>query len=203
MFFSKSADLIDLRKKYAKDRIIIFVGGDKEEIKSQRRLIKKCLKVLSEELNYNLYIFDTDDNKSLNKYGTVFHYDKNSVAMTIKRIDDLYANGVYKAWVFNTDVINKELLNEFLNYRFLYLTSIEDICTPVKHDSDLVVADADVFNIVRDIEGLPLEKVVCCSKTAVKEFKEHRFNEQEKVIYLELDEKDKAPHLKIVDAILE
>lgn len=203
MAFFNNEELSDLRKKYANDRIVIFLGGKKPEIKQYKNLIKKCLDVLSKDLNYDLYIFEPDDDRSYNKYGTVFHYDLFSVNSAVEKINDLYANGVYRIFVLNTDIMNKELLNEFFNYKFLYMTSIEDICTPVKHDGVLEVADADVFNIVRDVEGLPLEKVICCSKDGIKEFKEHRFNEQEKLFYLELNEKDRNKHLKIVDALLD
>ena len=53
MFFEGSDQIRYLRKKYSKEKLIIFTGGKKKAVSQWRRVLHKVLQVLSKELNYD------------------------------------------------------------------------------------------------------------------------------------------------------
>ncbi len=204
MFFEGDNPIKYLRKKYTKEKLIIFTGGKKKEVKKWRGVINRVLKVLSKDLNYDLYIFDSERDRALLKFGTVFRYDETCIKSAMFKIEDLVAEGVRRAFVLNTDIIDKRLLNENLNYRFLFMSTIQEIYLPeIQPNRSIKIGGADIFNIVRDIEGLHTEKVCYCNKECLKEFKEHQFKYSDKLVYFKLDKKDRDKHIKIIDALLE
>lgn len=204
MFFEGSDQIKYLRKKYAKEKVIIFTGGKKKSISKWRKVFHKVLQVLSKELNYDLYIFDSENDKQLTKYGAVFRYDETCIKPAMFKIEDIVESGCRRAFVFNTDIVDKRLYNEKIGYRFLFLSTIQDIYLPEAQPSRKIkIGGADIFNIVRDVESVHVEKVCYCNKECLKEFKEHQFKFPDKLVYFKMDDKTKNKHIKIIDSILE
>ncbi len=204
MFFEGNSPIKYLKKKYAKEKLIIFTGSKKKECKKWRGVINSVLKVLSHDLNYDLYIFDSERDRALLKFGTVFRYDETCIKSAMYKIGDLVAEGVRRAFILNTDIIDKRLLNENLRYRFLFLSTIKEIYLPeIQPNREIKIGGADIFNIVRDVEGVYTEKICYCDKECLKEFKEHQFKYPERLVYFKLDKHDFYKHIKVIDALLE
>ena len=204
MFFYDCDEIKFLRKKYTKEKIIVFTGGKKKSISRWKRVIHKVLKIMSKDLNFDIYIFDPDNDKSLAKYGTVFRYDESCVKVAMFKIEDIVESGCRRAFVLNTDIMDKRLYNENLNYRFLFLSTIEDIYIPeAQPNREIKIGGADIFNIVRDVEALNTEKICYCDKDCFKEFKENEYKFPNQLVYFKLEEGTRNKHIKIIDAILE
>ena len=204
MFFEDKEEIKYLRKKYPKEKIIVFTGGKKKIIKKWRKIFAKVLSILSKELNYDIYIFDPEEDKSLQKFGTVFHYDETCIKAAMYKIEDLVASGCTRAFVLNTDIIDKRLLNENLKYRFLFLYTIKTIYRPeIQPNNEINIGGADIFNIVRDIEALQTEKICYCNKECLKEFIDNEYKYKEHLSYLRLEKNTQNKHIKIIDALLE
>lgn len=204
MLFENKNLIRSLRKKYSKEKLIIFTDTKPKSIKTWRKVLNNVLRVMSKELNYDLYIFDTTHDKALNKYGTVFHYDKTCLKSAIYKIEDLIAIGCRRAFILNTDIIDKRLLDERLVYRFLFLSTIQDIYFPnIKSNDAIKIGGADMFNFVRDVEALLTEKICYCDKQCLKEFKENEYKFPERLVYFKFDKKDLHNHIKIIDCLLE
>lgn len=204
MFFEDRDEIKYLRKKYTKEKLIIFTGGKKKIISQWKKVIHKILHILSKELNYDLYIFDPENDKTLTKYGAVFRYDETCIKPAMFKIEDIVDAGCKRAFVLNTDIIDKRLYNENLSYRFLFLSTIKDIYLPeAQPNRKINIGGADIFNIVRDVESLHTEKVCYCNKDCLKEFKENLFKYPNKLVYFKMDKKDKNKHIKILDTLLE
>lgn len=204
MFFEGSDQIRYLRKKYSKEKLIIFTGGKKKAVSQWRRVLHKVLQVLSKELNYDLYIFDPVNDKALSKYGAVFRYDETCIKPAMFKIEDIVEAGCRRAFVLNTDIIDKRLYNENISYRFLFLSTIKEIYLPESQPNHKInIGGADIFNVVRDVEGLNTEKVCYCNKECLKEFKENLFKHPDKLVYFKMEKKDKNKHIKIIDNLLE
>jgi len=203
MFF-QGDEIKYLRKKYTKEKVIIFIGGKKKTIKKWKRTLNSVLGILSRYLNYDLYIFDTDHNKSLSKFGTVFYYDETCIKPAMYKIEDLITAGCKRAFVLNTDIIDKRLLNENLRYRFLFLSTIHDIYLPeAQPNHEVKIGGADIFNIVRDVESVQTEKICYCNKTCLKEFTENQYKYPNHLTFFKLEKDTPNKHIRIIDTLLE
>ncbi len=204
MFFEGNNPIKYLRKKYSKEKLIIFTGNRKNSVRKWQNIINKVLRILSKDLNYDLYIFDSENNKALSKFGTVFRYDETCIKSAMFKIEDIVLEGCKRAFVLNTDIMDKRLYNPNLSYRFLFLSTIKDIYLPeAQPNKEVKIGGADIFNIVRDVEALHTEKICYCNKECLKEFKEHQYKFPNQLVYFKLDKKDWYKHIKIIDAILE
>lgn len=192
-----------LKKKYSKEKVIVFTEGVHKPFKGTKKMFKELYRTLVEDLNYDLYFFDTEEEKYLSKYGTVYRYDKSSVKLTGYQIEELIEKGCRRAFVMNTDVLDKSLLKPELRCTFLFLTTIHDIYLPeIQPKKEVNIKGADMFNIVRDVESTNLNKVCYCNKNCLKEFKDNMFKYPEKLVYFELNEKSADKPYKIIDSML-